>query len=233
MRFLTTDQKALIRAPNIKGNVLATFWFDEGPFRCCDDIMDLTDGTDVWIGANALVSATSIRAGSPLSAEPVTLTVDGSRLYEAGVEDPAYILRAIFTTNFHQRRVDLAFAFSYIESPLVQLVIPAYAGKINYARLVDDSMELGGSDPGNAKLEIVLDALAARYRRRAYRTRSHDDQLQLTGGADMFYSFVAGAIGTEQTLYWGKAQPSGVTVGQRNTPSGGFIGAPPGGYGPI
>lgn len=214
MRFLTTEQKQMLRGAGLRANLLVTFYLDEGTWRFCDDVADMTDGSETYIGANALLSATDIRAGAPLSAEGVTLQVDGTRAYNAGITDPAFVFNAFLNTKFHQRRVDLEWAFSASDQQAIGLIIPAYAGKINNARLVDDGIELGEREPGFSRLEIVLDALAARYKRRSFRTRSHDDQLQLTNGEDMFFSYVAGITAVEETLYWGRATPTNVPTSQ-------------------
>lgn len=208
MRFLTTDQKELLRLSGLRANLLATIYFDEGTMFFCDDVEDLKDGDDTYIGANALLSATDIRAGAPLSAEGVTITIDGTRAFEAGITDPAFVFKAFLDSTFHQRRFDLAWAFSAMDQQEIGLIVPAYAGKINNARLVDDGNELGSMEPTFSRLEITLDALASRYKRRSFRTRSNEDQLQLTNNTDKFFSYVAGIVGTEESLYWGRAAPT-------------------------
>lgn len=208
MRFLTTDQKNMLRGEGLKANILADFYLDSGTYRFCDDVEDLTDGgAYTWIGANALFGSTDIRAGSPLTAEQVTITLDGTRMFQAGLADPAAVLNSLFSEAFHQRRVDLSFAFAQLDSQLIQLIVPAYSGKINNARLVDDGIDsITETSAAFSKLEIVLDSWAARLKRKSFRTRSNDDQLQLDPN-DKFFSFVSGAVGTEETLYWGKESP--------------------------
>lgn len=207
MRFLTEDQKLMLRSDRLHANVLVTFFLDEGSFFFCDDVDDLTDGADTWIGASALVNSSEIKASSSLAAEGVTLLVDGTRMSDAGVTDPAAVLRSLFTSKFHQRRVDIDFGFRYADSETIQLIIPMYAGKINYARLVDSAGGFATEPSAESKLEIQLDSLAMRYKRVSYRTRSHEDHMQLTEGADQFFSYVAGSKAIENTLYWGKAAP--------------------------
>lgn len=207
MRLLTTDQLNMLKASGIRATLLATLFMDEGTYRFCDDSQDKTDGVYTWIGANVLFTATDIRAGSPLTAEQVTITLDGTRLFNAGVSDPGYVLNALFSTDFHQRRIDLAYGFSPLDEEQLSLVVNVYAGKINNARVVDDGEDsLTTGSPAFSKLEITLDSWAARLKRKSFRTRSNDDQLQLAAG-DKFFSYVAGAVGTEETLYWGKETP--------------------------
>ena len=221
MRFLTEEQKQLLASHSLRAHLLATLWLDEGVFRMCDDVNDLTDGDLTWIGANALFGATDIRSGAPFSAEGVTLRVDGTRAYAAGISDPAYVFNAFLETNFHQRRIDLEWAFMPHDSQNITLIVPAYAGKINHATLIDDGIEINSAEPVFSTLEIQLDALAARYGRRSFRTRSHDDQLQLDPN-DQFFSYVAGIRHVEDTLYWGKQTP---LKNPTYMPGGGLLGA--------
>lgn len=207
MRFLTEDQILLLQSPSLQVNVLVDFYLDEGLLRFCDHVEDLSDGADTWIGASALVNSTEIRASSSLAAEGVTLIVDGTRMGTAGIQDPARVLRSLFDAKFHQRRVDLSFGMRYEDSETIQLIIPMYAGKINYAKLVDSAGSFMGDPQNDSKLEIQLDSLAMRYKRVSYRTRSHDDHMQMTEDVDQFYSYVSGAYAIEQTLYWGKEAP--------------------------
>jgi hypothetical protein len=188
-----------------------TFFLDEGTYRFCDDIVDATGGGNTYIGANALAGALEIRSGRDLAAEPITLVLDGNRMTQAGVADPAKVLSQILGYLHQQRRVDVAFGFSYPDQQLMNLIIPMAAMKINYARLVDQDMNMTeGSEEIIAKLEIVMDSLASRYGRASFRTRSHDDQLEIDA-TDMFFSFTADAANTERTLFWGKRSPTGTS----------------------
>lgn len=211
-RALTTPQKELLRSPDLQMNVLATFYLDEGTYRFCDEVSgyDLTDGTNTWIGANALAEATEVRSSQDLQAESVTLILDGNRMEQAGITDPAKVLSDIMGYLYQQRRVDYAFAFRYSYSKEINLIIPAYAGKINTVRLIDREIDysVDGSRVAS-QLEIVLDALALRYRRASNRTRGHEDQLEIDP-TDKFYSFTVNIAVNEQSIYWGKDSPLGV-----------------------
>lgn len=210
-RLLTTEQRALLRSSDLKANLMITMWLDAGPVRFCDDIEDITYLGDTWVGASVLINSTEIRAGNALSAEGVTLVLDGNRLYQAGISDPAAILGSLFQVHYTQRRVDLGYGFSANGETEVQLYINAYAGKINSARLLHEASDVDASDPSAARLEVVLDALAARYNRRNYRTRSHADQQQIKPG-DMFFSFVNSTVQNEAKIYWGKKAPTAVAA---------------------
>lgn len=182
-------------------------------YHFCDDVVDVTDGTTVWIGANPLANSIEVKSGRDLSAESVTLVLDGDRMAQAGIHDPARVLRDILDFLFQQRRVDCKWGFSYPDTAAIQLIVPVAALKINTCRLVDEKLEWG--DPTKAptsKLEIVLDSLAMRYNRATYRTRSHTDQLEIDP-SDAFFSFTADAANTEKTLYWGKRSPTLSAVG--------------------
>lgn len=214
MRALTTEQKNLLRSDSLAANLLATFYLDEGTYYFCDDVRDLWDGTHTYIGANAITESVEIRSGTDLSAESVTLTCDGNRMTQFGIEDPARVLRDILGYLHQQRRVDCAIGFRYDYSPDVNLVIPVGALKINNCRLVDAEVPVQGNDAITAQLLITLDALSARYSRATNRTRSHADQLEIDA-TDMFFSYLAAATETESTIYWGKNAPYGL-AGQRS-----------------
>lgn len=211
-RALTTEQKQLLRSPDLHVNALITCFLDEGTYRFCDDIggFDLFDGTYTYLGANTLTEASEIRAGADLAAEQVTLTLDGNRMAQAGIADPGRVLRDILGYVYQQRRIDYAFGFRYSYSRDINLVIPAYAGKINSARLIDEGIDFSTGDDNEArcvtKLEIVLDSLAARYRRASNRVRSHEDQLEIDP-TDNFYSFTKDVAMNERVIYWGKDAP--------------------------
>jgi hypothetical protein len=207
VRILTSGQRALLRLPTLKVRVLSTWYLDEGTYRFCDDVMDLTDGVNTFIGANALVPSIEIKSGTDLAAEPITLTIDGNRMVQAGIKDPAYVLRDMLTYLLHQRRVDFEFGFMAPTSETIQLRVPVAATKINNPRLVDPQIEPGSPDPIQPQLIVTLDSLAARYNRATWRTRSHNDQQEIDP-TDMFFSFVADAVAKERTLYWGRAASS-------------------------
>jgi hypothetical protein len=210
-RDFTAPQRALLRSADIKVRLLSTWWLDDATYRFCDDVEDLTDGTYTWIGASALFSATDIRSGANMAAEPVTLTVDGTRLHQSGFTDPAGLFREVVGYLKPNRRVDLAVGAMYPDQQQVQLVLENYAGKINNAKIVDPKVELNDLTSSSAQrpmptLTVTLDSLALRYQWSTGRTRSHNDQLEIDP-ADMFYSFVSDSIRNEGILYWGKKAP--------------------------
>lgn len=207
-RSLTTPQRLLLNAPSIKANVLMTMFLDSGTYRFCDNVYDMSDGTNTYIGASALTEGADIRSGTNMSAEPVTLVIDGNRMEQYGVLDPAKIFSEMLAYLTAQRRVDLAFGLSYPEELVINMVIPIYAGKINYVRQFDSSMSLEPGSAAQAKFEIVLDSLASRYNRSTNRMRTHEDQLEVDP-SDNFYSFVSDIASNEQTIYWGKNAPYG------------------------
>lgn len=226
-RAFTAPQKALLRSPDLAVNVLATFYLDEGTYRFCDELtgFDLSDGTNTYIGANAFAEPPEVRMTSDLQAEQVTLILDGNRMTQAGVADPARVLADIMGYLYQQRRVDYAFGFRYSNSPTINMVVPAYAGKINSVRLVDRS--IGFPDDNDlrvvASLEIVLDSLAARYGRATMRLRAHNDQLEIDA-TDMFYSHTVDVVMNERSIYWGKKSPFGGGVVRSSPGSSGVSG---------
>lgn len=226
MRGFDTYTKALLRAPSIHVRILMTFYLDQGTYRFCDDFVDVTDGTNVWIGAGAFGSQIDIKSGRDLAAEPVTVTLDGNKMTQAGIKDPARVLSDIMGYLTTQRRVDLAFGFSYADTFAIQAIIPCAALKINNCRLVDQRLDWLSPGKGvDSKLEIVLDSLAMRYGRTTYRTRSQADQQEIDS-TDMFFAFTADAVNTERTLYWGKGASSGTSTpaGISGGTAGGDIG---------
>jgi hypothetical protein len=223
-RLLTDPQRTLLRAPSIRLRVLMAFYLDEGTFRFTDDVIDVWDGQYTWIGAQPLASSIEIRSGRDLSAEPVTLTLDGNRMTQAGITDPARVLSDIMGYLHQQRRVDCYLGFSYPNQAEVNLRVPVAALKINHVRSVDKEMDFGESgQPAVAQLVIVLDSLAARYARSTFRVRSHDDQKEIDP-TDNFFSFTADAANTEKSLYWGRAS---------STAGGGGTVAPATGFGAV
>lgn len=219
-RAFTAPELALLKSPDLKVNVLATFYLDEGTYRFCDENsgFDLSDGVNVYTGANALMGAVDIHSGTGLAAEPVTIILDGNRMAQAGVADPAKVLHDILGYLYQQRRVDWAFGFRYSNSQTITMTMPAFAGKINSARLIDKEIAFPDDDGPRTTttLEIVLDSLAARYNRATNRLRSQNDQQEIDP-TDQFFSFTVDVALTEQTVLWGRGSPmsgsSGVSSG--------------------
>lgn len=206
---LTSDQLALLRSPDLAINTLADFYLDSGTYHFCDNTADLSDGTTTWIGAQALTDSVEIRSPAPLASEQVTLTIDGNRMAQYGVSDPAGVLVSMLAELHVQRRVDLKLGLRYNNSATIQMVLPTLGTKINYCRLVDDTIQMtpDNSNPEvTAKLEIVLDTLSARYSETTDRTRSNEDQLEIDA-TDMFFSFASEISPLNQTIYWGKDSP--------------------------
>lgn len=223
-RAFSGPEKALLRSPDLQVNVLATFFLDAGTYRFCDEQsgLDLSDGVNTYIGASAFAEATEIRATAALQAESITLLLDGNRMTQAGVADPARVLADIMGYMHQQRRVDYAFGFRYSYSSTINLTVPAYAGKINTCRLMDREMSYPQDENFRTAtyLEIVLDSLAARYNRATFRLRAHEDQKELDP-TDNFYSHTVDVAMNERTLYWGKKSPFGGTGLVSNVGTGG------------
>lgn len=213
MRAFDDNVKRLLRSPSMKLRLLMTFYLDQGTYRFCDDFVDCTDGTNTWIGASPLGGQVEIKSGKDLSAEPITLTLDGNKMAQAGVKDPARVLSDIMGYLFTQRRTDFAFGISWPDSMGVNALIPCAAMKINTCRLVDKQLDwLNPSKEVESSLEIVFDSLAMRYSRATFRTRSDPDQREIDA-TDSFFSFTADAVNTEKTLYWGKRAPTNLGGG--------------------
>ena len=211
MRLLTAPQQALLSQSAIRAHLLIAFYLDQGTYRFCDDVVDLFDGTNTWIGASSILSEVEFTAGLGLAAEPITLICDGQRMVQAGITDPAAVLRDILGYLHRQRRVDTFLGLGALNSEEINLVIPITAMKINYAQLVDERLDPLGDSETVSKLKIVLDSLASRYSRAPFRTRSHEDQKEIDA-TDNFFSFVQNASQTESTLYWGKNGPAGLST---------------------
>lgn len=210
MRYFTSDQLTLLNSPNLKARLLVAFYLDEGTYRFCDDVLDISDGTNTWIGASALISDIEYTSGSDLAAEPITLVCDGNRMAQAGIHDPARVLSDMLGFINRQRRVDYFIAFSTPEDEIVNIIIPVAAMKINYAQLVDAKIDFTSSGDITSQLRITMDSLAARYTSASFRVRSHQDQIEIDP-TDQFFSLTANAVRTAPTLYWGKATPAGVS----------------------
>lgn len=220
-RNLTTAQRTMLRSGSIKARLLTTWYMDGGTYRYCDDVQDLTDGTNTWIGANAIASAADVKSGSGFSSEQLDIIIDGTRIYASGA-DPAAFFQAILDLPLVNRRVDFALGIAYPDDTVLGLVLPLYAGKISNVKLVDPQMTLEqlaaqGYQFPPSKLIITLDSLSVRYQWVSGRTRDHQDQLAIDP-TDMFFSFVQNNL-DQGTLYWGKATPNG------SASRPGFIGA--------
>lgn len=214
----TTAQAALLRSANIKARLFTTWYMDTGTYFYCDDVYDMTYDGDVYIGANAIASAGDIKTGSGgMTAESVTLSIDGARLNEAGMDDPAELFQSILGLPLANRRVDINLGLGYPDDQEVTLMVPLYRGKINSARLVEESMTFGDLSSAQTRsiLEIVLDSYAARYGWVVGRTRTHEDQHAIDPDDD-FFSFVNDNVRAESTLYWGKKTPEGINTPQTN-----------------
>ena len=222
-KAFTSDERLLLRSGLVKVRWLFTFFLDTGTYYFCDDVEDLTYSGQVYIGASALAAVSDIKSASGLASESITLIIDGTRVGASGYTDPASLFRDILTLKLHQRRVNIDVGIAPIDSFDLTIKKPAYAGKINNARIVDPKLELSANplDPTTGNLEIVLDSLSHRYNRQTGRTRSHADQQEIDP-TDMFYSFVQDTVQKSNELYWGKASASGqnglITSG---TPYGG------------
>jgi hypothetical protein len=213
-RNFSSDQQALLRSDALSIRLLTTWTMDGGTYYYCDDVRDLTYGGNTYIGANALASATDIKsAANSFAAESVTITIDGTRLFEAGVTDPGIFFQSILSLPLANRRVDIALGIMGPADENPVLVIPMYAGKINNAKIIDPARNIADvGNPQQSKLEIVLDSLAARYKWIVGRTRTHEDQLEIDP-TDQFFAFVHANLQNESTLYWGKKAPIPVVTG--------------------
>lgn len=221
-RILTAPQRALLRSPSVAARALITFHMDSGDYLYCDDVNDITDGTSTWIGASALAACSDIRSSSGFSAEQVTITLDGTRMQESGFPDPAAFFQIVLGLPLHNRRVDLAYGLGYPESNTILLVLPAYAGKINNAKVVApainfDSLPGGSDQTPQQNLQIILDSLTVRYTWITGRTRSNADQQEIAPG-DTFFQYVGDAVLNESTLYWGKKNPAIAASNSFGTP---------------
>jgi hypothetical protein len=152
---------------------------------------------------------------------------------QAGITDPARVFADMLAYMNRQRRVDFALGLGLPASEEVNIVIPIAAMKINYVQLVDAKTEFtdpGNQEPTSARLNIVLDSLAARYTQASFRIRSHPDQLEIDA-TDLFFQLTTNASRQATTLYWGKATPAGGPGFGPGYYGGGFGGFGGGGYG--
>ena len=220
-RSFTTGALALISGSALMARWLVTFYLDGGTYYFCDDWNDLSDGTNTYIGASALAGAANIVSSGPFAAESVVLTIDGTRLSQSGFTDPASLFRSILALNLSQRRVDISMGFAAVGSTSISLNVPVYAGKINFAKIEDEQVDLSSASSASGaqtpcKLTIQLDSLAMRYQWINNRVRSHQDQLEIDS-TDNFFQFVSDTIAQDRNLYWGKAAPTVITQAYPST----------------
>lgn len=228
-RAFTPAQLQLIQGGRIKARLLAQFALDSGNYYFCDDVWDMSDGLNTWIGASALASCTDITSAAGFAAESATIIIDGDRLSQSGFTDPAYLFREIMYEMVHQRRVYLYLGLALPDSKNFTLVVPIYTGVINNCKVVYPAVDIlgskGGGDPSTVQpsqgqLIITLDSIASRYSSSTFRTRSHNDQLNIDS-SDMFMSYVSRVVGNEQILYWGKNPPK--QIANQGYPYGGSL----------
>lgn len=226
---LTTEQRALLRRPDLRFRLLTTWYMDDGTHRLCEDVEDITIDGVTWLGASALASVTEIKSGSGgTAAEPIKFIIDGTRMFQAGFEDPAEFFRTILSVPLSNRLVDLELAIAGSDSETYTLKLPLFSGKINYAKMVDPAIKLGSGEQPQPNLEILLDSLAMRYSWVTGRVRNHQDQLEIDP-TDNFFSFTHGNLRNEQLLYWGKKAPNGQSYTQTSGLGGSGSGGATGG----
>ena len=229
MRLFTAPQLALLASSSLHANLLVAFYLDEGTYRFCDDVVNLSDGTNTWTGASALVSDIEFQSGTGLAAEPVTIVCDGQRMAQSGISDPARVLSDMLGYLHRQRRVDTFIGLRAVTSETLNIVLPITALKINNVRLIDQRIDPIGSSETSSKLIITLDSLAARYGRSSFRSRTNEDQHEIDA-SDNFFSMVESTAQTERVLYWGKEgssisnAPIGSTIGLPNWRRSGEVG---------
>lgn len=202
----TTAQRALLRSPNLRARLLTTWHMDDGDYYFCDNAEDITYEGTTWIGASALASVSEIKSGANGSSEPIKVIIDGTRLYQAGFTDPAAFFRDILELPLSNRLVDFELILGYHDSEEWGLKLPLFAGKINHPKLIEPAISLEAKEPGQPKLEIMIDSISIKYGWVSSRVRSHQDQLEIDP-TDKFFSFTHNNLRNEQKLYWGKKAP--------------------------
>jgi hypothetical protein len=215
-RTFTTDQLDLLYSGAFKVRTCVQFNLDSGAAYFCDDMDDLFDGTNTWVGANAIMSLPDIKSSVGWAAESCQFVVDGNRYGEATGQDPGYLFASVMNQTYHQRRVSFFYGVAPIDSFQLSFLIPIYQGLINNIKVVDQQFDFlnGGDISGSgttvaSQMVVTVDTLALRYSWSTYRTRSHTDQLDLNAN-DSFFIFTNTIVANELNLFWGRSPPTGV-----------------------
>lgn len=209
-----TAQMALLRAPNIRARLLTTWFMDDGVYRYTDHIEDLTIDGVTWIGASAIAACSSITSPQGLSSESVTIDIDGTLLFNAGMEDPTILFNMILELPLSNRPLEIELGLGYDDADEFILRLPLLSGLINHAKLVDPQMQRSAEslEAVQPKLQIVVDSIAQRYSWVTNRLRTHQDQ-QGIDPTDRFFEYVHLNQVNESKLYWGRATPTSSGVG--------------------
>ncbi|MGL5116504.1 MAG: hypothetical protein ACRC7C_14390 [Beijerinckiaceae bacterium] len=204
---LTGAQRALLRGPAIAIRVLVDLYLGSGRYSFWDGAEHMTLSGQMYLAAGAFSSVSSISFGQDLGADGIEIVFDATRLLEGSPEpfDPAALLATIHDETYHQKRVDIRFAFFDPETGEQALTVRRFGGVIDQIEIRDAPP--GEDGPGGALMVIRCESIARRYGRREGRTRSHEDQTEIWG-ADDFFKFTSSTIASERNIVWGR-KPAG------------------------
>lgn len=205
---LTADQRAALRSGAIAIRVLVDLYLGSGRYSFWDGVQHMTLDGQQYLAAGAFASISTISFGQDLGADGVEIVFDATRLLEASPEpfDPAALLATIHDEAYHQRRIDIRFAFFNAETGEQVLTLRRFGGLIDQIEIRDAPPSDDG--PGGAHMVIRCESVARRYGRREGRVRSHEDQTEIWPGDD-FFKFTQATITAERRIIWGRRPPGG------------------------
>lgn len=215
---LTDEQRALLRGPSLAICTLVDFYFGSGRYSFWDGVQHMDFDGQRYLAAGAYASVSSISFGQDLGADGVEIVFDATRLLGASIEtfDPASMLATIHDEAYHQKRIEIRFAFLSAETGAVAMTLKRFAGVVDQIEIREVPPQ--GEEPGAAQMVIRAESVARRYGRREGRTRSHEDQTAIWG-TDDFFKFTTSTISQERNIMWGRKPVGG----------GGAVGPGPGG----
>jgi hypothetical protein len=199
--------------------VLVDLYLGSGRYSFWDGHQHASLDGQTYLAAGAFSTISGISFGQDLGADGVEITFDASRLLAASTEpfDPAALLATVHDEAYHQKRVDIRFAFFDAETGALVLTVRRFGGIIDQIEIRETP---GGDEgPGSAAMIIRCESVARRYGRREGRTRSHEDQTEIWPGDD-FFKFTQSTVASERRLIWGRKPTAGALTLTAGTPQG-------------
>jgi hypothetical protein len=188
MRAVAVATQAALDAGSIIERELVLFDLAEGLFGYWSGVGTFAYNGVTYVGAGSLIEVDTIKQGSGLEAEGLTI-----RLTEVPNSDLSPdVLASIESYTYHQRPVELMSAFfdaSTYALLSVELIFSGYIDQVVH----DNNVE------GNAYIEGRLESRFRDHQRRGYRVRSDADQKRIAASDNGLRH--VGVVATETILF--------------------------------
>lgn len=214
MLTLTTDQKNTLLHGPVALFTCVDLHIDDGPYYFWDGPTNETIDGKAYLSLGGYAGVSAVAHSVDLGSSGVDLILDATRLLnDAGdPSDPGeWLATVIANGGYRQRRMYLYYSIWNASTGVHVLQRRALTGLIDQMRVRYDPEPRTGR--GTAKLIVRCEDITLRYGQRLGRLRNHEDQSEIWGGTDDFFSMTSGAIIRERYLEWGKqdAATPGVT----------------------